>query len=467
MTPSDAIPAADSAASPERVALFGDLLDFTADPGFELQSSAVRFRPDHWLWLANGRIVDATPADRPPPESFRRQMHPGRLILPGFIDAHVHSPQLDVIAAYGTELLDWLETHTFPAEQRQADPQIARATAERFVQALLAHGTTAAAVFPTVHRGSADALFEAAAVRQMRVIAGKCLMDRHAPPALTDTLDSAERDTLALLERWHGQGRSAYAHTVRFAPTSTPQQLQLAARLLEAHPGSYLQTHVAENRDEVRWVAELFPASRSYLAVYDDHGLLGPRSLLAHGIWFDDADRELLARRGGVVAHCPSSNLFLGSGLMDWRALAASGIPVAMASDVGGGTSLSMLRTMAAAYQVQAMQGVRLPAWAALHAATAGAARALALDHEIGRLEPGLMADVCVWDWACGAVAAHRDGVLRDAGRPLHDRVFAFVTLGDDRNLVETWVAGVCRHAAPAPQSGGGAPAPRTDPCLS
>jgi guanine deaminase len=433
------------------VALFGDLLDIPSDPGFDAASNAARFRPDRWLWIDGGRIVDITPADRPPPERFERHDHGGRLILPGFIDAHVHSPQLDVIAAFGTELLDWLDTHTFPAEQRQADPAVARATAELFVQALLGHGTTAAAVFPTVHKTSVDALFEAADARGLRLIAGKCLMDRHAPPGLVDTVESAERDSLALIERWHGRGRLSYAHTVRFAPTSTPEQLRLAERLLQRHAGTYLQTHVAENRAEVRWAAELFPDSRSYLAVYDDFGLLNERSILAHGIWFDDADRALLAQRGSLIAHCPSSNLFLGSGLIDWTALEAAGGRVSLASDVGGGTSLSMLRTMAAAYAVQALRGVKLPAWKALHAATHGAAAALGLADEIGRLEPGLVADVAVWRWAVGPVAGHRDRIIVDraGARALHDRLFAWMTLGDDRNLVETWVAGRRLFTAP------------------
>lgn len=436
-----------STGAPQRVAVFGDLLDLPADPGFSPEPrEAVRFRPDHWLWVDGGRIVDATPADRPPPEAFVRVEHPGRLVLPGFVDAHVHSAQLDVIAAYGTELLDWLSLHTFPAERRQADAAVARATAATFCDALLANGTTAAAVFPTVHKVSVDALFEAASARGMRLIAGKCLMDRHAPPWLTDTVESAERDSRALIERWHGHGRLAYAHTVRFAPTSTPQQLRMTARLREAFPDTYLQTHVAENRDEVRWVAELFPESRSYLGVYDDFGLLDPHSLLAHGIWLDDEDRALLARRRSVVVHCPTSNLFLGSGLMDWSGIEQAGGRVAIATDVGGGTTLSMPRTLAAAYQVQAMRGVRLPAWKALYAATQGAARGLGLDDEIGTLETGRLADLAVWDWAAGPVAAHRDAVIRSAGRPLHDRVFAWMTLADDRNLVETWVAGVRRH---------------------
>lgn len=439
-----------TAPAASRVALRGDLLDLVADPGFTVDAPhAVRYRPDHWLWIEDGRIVDATPADRPPPESFERHDHAGRLVLPGFLDTHVHSPQLDVIAAYGTELLDWLTTHTFPAEQRQADPAVAKATAERFCDALIAEGTTSAVVFPTVHRTSADALFEAAAQRGMRLVAGKCVMDRHAPPALTDTVASAEHDTLALIEHWHGQGRATYAHTVRFAPTSTPEQLRMVGRLIERFPDTAMQTHVAENRDEVRWVAELFPDSRSYLSVYDDFGLLAGRSVLAHGIWLDDDDRALLARRKALVAHCPTSNLFLGSGLIGWTAIEAADGAVALSSDVGGGTSLSMVRTMAAAYQVQAMQGVKLPAWKALHAATLGGAVALGLDHEIGSLEAGRAADVCVWDWARGTVAEHRDDVIRQAGRPLHDRLFAWMTLADDRNLVQAWVAGRLRHARP------------------
>jgi guanine deaminase len=330
---------------------------------------------------------------------------------------------------------------------------VATATAERFVDALLAHGTTSAAVFPSVHKVSADALFAAANARGMRLITGKCLMDRHAPAGLTDTVESAERDTRELVERWHGQGRLAYAHTVRFAPASTPEQLALAGRLLNSLPGTYLQTHVAENLAEVGWARQLFPAARSYLAVYGDAGLLGERSLVAHGIWFDDADRALLARTSTVVSHCPSSNLFLGSGLMDWQAIESAGGRVTVASDVGGGTSLSMLRTLAAAYQVQALRGVKLPAYKSLYTATQGAARALGLADEIGTLEPGRMADLCIWRWAQGAVAEHRDAVVcgnlsRATHERLHDRLFAWITLGDERNLRETWVAGVRRYQA-------------------
>ena len=293
-------------------------------------------------------------------------------------------------------------------------------------------------VFPTVHKTSVDALFEAALQRGMRIIAGKVLMDRHAPDGLRDDLAQGERDCVDLIGRWHGRERLAYAVTVRFAPTSTPEQLEMAGALMAAHPGLYMQTHVAENRDEVRWVAELFPRARSYLDVYRQHGLLGRRAVLAHGVWLDADDRALLAETGAQIAHSPSSNLFLGSGLMSWTQLQDAGAAVTLASDVGGGTSLSMLRTMADAYKIQALQGVRLTAWKALYAATRGAARALRLDHEIGSFEPGTLADVTVWDWAVGPVATHRDAMARD----LHERVFAWMTLGDERNLAATWVAG-------------------------
>lgn len=426
-----------------RLALRGDLLDFTDDPGWAAphQAPGVRFRPDHWLLVEAGRIV-AVQAEVPD-ASWPRADHRGRLLLPGFIDTHVHMPQLDVIASYGTALLDWLHTYTFPAEQRYADPAVAQAGSERFIAALLAHGTTAAVVFPTVHKVSCDCLFAAAQARGMRLIAGKCLMDRHAPDGLRDTVDEAERDCVDLIRRWHGQGRLAYALTVRFAATSTAAQMDMAGRLLAAHPGTYMQTHVAENTEEVRWVAELFPEARSYLDVYARHGLLNERSVLAHGIWLDDADRAALAGSGAQIAHSPSSNLFLGSGLMDWSALEAAGARVSLASDVGGGTSLSMLRAIADAYKVQALRGVRLSAWKALYTATLGAARALGLSHEVGSFEPGCMADVVAWDWAVGAVAEHRQAVARD----LHERVFAWVTQGDERNVVATFVAGRLVHA--------------------
>ncbi|TDP82210.1 guanine deaminase [Aquabacterium commune] len=447
-------------AAPERLVLRADVLDFTADPGFAPPAEApgVRWRPDHRVCVEAGRIVAVLPAAQALPEgwaSVPEQDHRGRLLLPGFIDTHVHCPQLDVIASHGAELLDWLNTCTFPAERRYADPAVSCDGAERFLKALWAHGTTSAVVFPTVHKVSAEALFEAADAQHMRLVTGKVLMDRFAPEGLLDDaadVTVAERDCADLIARWHGRGRLAYAVTVRFAATSTPAQLAMAGRLCHRHagqpgaPGVFMQTHVAENRAEVDWVMSLFPEARSYLGVYERAGLLGPRAVLAHGIWLDAEDRAVLRAHGAQIAHCPSSNLFLGSGLFDWAQAQREGLRVSLASDVGGGTSLCLLRNMGDAYKIQALQGTRLSAWKALHAATLGAAEALGLGSEIGRIEPGCMADIAVWDWAVGEVARHRDAIACEAGdgsvATLHPRAFAWMTLGDERNLVGAWVAG-------------------------
>jgi len=435
-----------------RLAIRADLLDFTGAPTWGSTGlDAVRWRPDHWLLIEGERIAGALPGAQPPGEDWQLDDQRGRLLMPGFIDTHVHCPQLDVIASYGSGLLDWLDTYTFPAERRFADPAVAAEGAARFLDALLAHGTTAAVVFPTVHAVSADTLFAAAAQRGMRLIAGKVLMDRHAPDGLRDAPHEqgaeAERACENLIQRWHGQGRNAYAVTVRFAVTSTPAQLAMAGALLARHPGLYMQTHVAETLDEVRWVAELYPQARSYLDVYDRHGLLNERAVLAHGIWLDAQDRALLRERGAQIAFCPSSNLFLGSGLFDWPAAIEAGHRVSLATDVGGGTSLSLLRTAAEAYKVTALRGSKMSAWVALHAATLGAADGLGLAREMGHLGAGAMADLSLWDWASGPVAQHRDAVARGevdglAEQNLHARVFAFMLLGDERNLRQTYVAG-------------------------
>jgi guanine deaminase len=424
---------------PNRRALRADLLDFVGDPGLGVpDADAVRYRPDHWLLIDGGRIVDALPAARPPGDDWSLEDHRGCLLLPGFIDTHVHSVQLDVIASYGSELLEWLERYTFPAEARHADASHAQEQAAAFADALLAHGTTAAVVFPSVHATSVDALFAAARQRGMRLVTGKVLMDRHAPADLRDDVAKAQSQCEALIARWHGVDRLAYAVTPRFAATSSPEQLAMAGTLLKRDSSLYMQTHVAESRAEVAWIAQLFPQARSYLDVYRGHGLLNERAVLAHGIWLDDADRALLADSGAQIAHSPSSNLFLGSGLFDWQAMDAAHAKVSMASDVGGGTSLSMIRTLADAYRVQALRGVRLSAFKALHTATLGAAHALQLDHEIGSFQPGRVADLAVWDWAASPLAAARDTLARD----LHERLFAWMMLGDERNLVTTLVAG-------------------------
>jgi guanine deaminase len=432
-------------------AIRADLLDFTSTPQWGLPTlDGVRFRPDHWLLVdERGRIAGAQ-AEQPGPD-WQPVDHRGCLLLPGFIDTHVHAPQLDVIASFGAGLLDWLATYTFPAELRQADPAVAQATADTFLDALLAHGTTCAVVFPTVHAHSAAALFEGAQARGMRLITGKVMMDRECPPGLRDDAAGSVRDSEALIQRWHGQGRNSYGVTVRFAVTSTPAQLAGAGELCRRHPGVYMQTHVAESQDEVALVARLFPEARSYLDVYHRTGLLHERSVLAHGIWLDAQDRALLRHTGAHIAHSPTSNLFLGSGLFDWAGAIAAGHGVSVATDVGGGTSLCMTRTLAEAYKVQALRGEKLNAFAALHAATAGAAQALRLGHEIGSLSPGCLADLVVWDWAQGPVARHRDAVAqgllpRSQAQGLHARLFAWLQLADERNVVASIVAGQARY---------------------
>jgi len=425
------------------IALRADLLDFTAAPAWgDTQPAGLRWRPDHWLLIEHGRITGAQPGPQHPGPGWHTEDHRGRLLMPGFIDSHVHCAQLDAIASYGTELLGWLERYTYPSELSWADPAVAAAGAQGFLDALLAHGSTAAVVFPTVHMTSAEALFGAASERGMRLVAGKVLMDRHAPDGLRDDVTQAERECIDLISRWHGRGRNSYAVTVRFAPTSTPAQLAMAGALCRADPSLYLQTHVAENRAEVAWVQQLFPQARSYLDVYARSGLLHRRSVLAHGLWLDDTDTAVLRDCGAQLAFCPGSNLFLGSGLFDWKARLDAGVSVSVASDVGGGTSLSMQRTLADAYKVQALLGQRLTAWVALHAATRGAAQALQLEHEIGSLEAGCTADLCLWDWAVGAVDARRLAVAQD----LHEKLFAWMTLADERHLHSTWVAGQMRH---------------------
>ncbi len=428
-------------------AIRADLLDFNTAPAWgAIDDPSVRWRPDHWLLIDSDGRIAGVQAQAPGPE-WQRHDHRGQLLMPGFIDTHVHSPQLGVMASYGTELLDWLNTYTFPAETAWADPGVAAAGSERFISALLAHGTTAAVVFPTVHRSSVDALFETASRHHMRIISGKVLMDRHAPDGLRDTVAQAERDSIDLIQRWHGQGRNSYAVTVRFAPTSTPEQLAMAGALCRADASLYMQTHVAENQAEMRWVAELFADARSYLDVYARDGLVHARSVLAHGIWLDDDDRAALAAVGAQIAFCPSSNLFLGSGLFDWPQALDAGVAVSVATDVGGGTSLNMQRNLACAYQVQALRGQRLTAWVALHAATRGAAQALHLGHEMGSLEPGCWADVCIWDWSHGVVDGHRQSMVETSqAQGLHERVFAWMLLSDERHLASTWVAGTEQH---------------------
>ena len=374
--------------------------------------------------------------------------HPDCVVSPGFIDTHVHYAQSAIIAAHGAhragergaQLLDWLERYAFPEELRFADAAYASAMAARFCDTLLRHGTTSALVFCAVFPQSVDALFEAARRRGMRLIAGKVLMDRNAPRELRDTAQRGYDESKALIARWHGRGRLGYAITPRFAVTSTPAQLEAAGALWREHPDCWVQSHVSENADEIAWVKRLFPRDRDYVGVYGRYGLLGRRAIYGHGLHLAGREWRELASSGTALAHCPTSNLFLGSGLFRWDRATKPGrrVEVGLATDVGGGTTLSFLRTMGEAYKVAHLAGTSMPAAHAFWLATQGGARALDLDGKVGNLAPGHDADLVVLDLASTPLIAQR---LRHAA-DIDEALFVQMTLGDDRAVLETWIAG-------------------------
>ncbi len=443
-----------SQTSPLR-ALRGRLLWFVADP-HDVGEAAHRYVADGVLVIEGGviRAVGAAEAILPTlPAGIQITDHRPHLIMPGFIDAHLHMPQTQVIASYGAQLMDWLNRYTFVEEQRLAQQGHPEKLATFLLDELLANGTTTAVIYCSVHPQSAEALFSESERRNTRMIAGKVMMDRNAPEALTDTAQSSYADSKALIERWHGRGRQLYAITPRFVVTSTPEQMEAAGRLAAEHPDCHVQTHINENRAEIALANELYPEPGDYAGIYQHYGLLGPRSLLGHCIHMTDREWRRFAETGSVAVFCPTSNLFLGSGLFDWARARAEGVPVAVATDIGGGTSYSMLRTMSEAYKVLQLQGQSLSAFAALHAITLGNAKALKLDHLIGALEPGHEADIVVLDAAAQRAMAHRLETARD----LAEELFVLVTLGDERNVVATYVMGE-RVAAPSERQAVGAP---------
>ena len=395
------------------------------------------------LWR-QGQIIDIGPATdilKKHAADITVTQYQDALIVPGFIDTHIHYPQTAIIASYGAQLLDWLERYTFPEEARFADPDHAAKGAHLFCDELLRNGTTTAVAYATVAPQSVDALFTEASRRNMRMIAGKVMMDRNAPPDLLDTAQSSYDDSKALIARWHGQGRLSYAVTPRFAITSTPEQLDAAGALLREHPDAYLQTHLSENHDEIATVARLFPEAKSYTDVYDRHGLLGARSLFGHCIHLSPDEIALLSDSGSVASLCPTSNLFIGSGLFDLVGLRNGGKPVraALATDVGGGTSFSILRTLHLAYKVMQLKGTNLTGAAGFHWATRGNAEALSLADRIGALEIGHEADCVVLDPAATPLLRHR---LAAGDGSIEDLLFALMILGDDRVVRATYING-------------------------
>ena len=421
--------------------LRGSILHLLRDPGTEADPTAWEHWDDGCLKIVDGRVAAVGNAQQILSTRTAGDVvhdHSGKLIVPGFVDTHVHSAQVDVIASYGRQLLDWLNDYTFPVERAFADPDHARRIASLFLDTLLRHGTTTAAVYPTVHKQSVDAFFEEAQRRNLRMICGKILMDRNSPDYLCDDVVGAEADCRDLVQRWHGKDRLGYALTPRFAPTSSREQLAMAGRLYAEIPGLWMQTHLAENADEIKWVKELFPEARSYLDVYDRFGLLGPRSVFAHCIHLDETDRARFAASKSAMSFCPTSNLFIGSGFFDLEAARRPGIRVGLATDVGGGTSYSMLQTLAEAYKVLMTHGQRLNAWRGLWLATLGGAECLSLDDRIGNFRPGKEADCVVLDLAATPVLERRAQVAKT----LEERLFALMMLGDDRAVAATYVMG-------------------------
>ena len=366
---------------------------------------------------------------------------PGRIIAPGFVDMHIHFPQTDVIGSPADGLLPWLENYTFPHEKRFAVPEYSAQVAQFFIAELLRNGVTTALAFATSHPASAQALFVEAQHHQMRLITGKVLQDRHSPDGVRDDTEQSLIDTEALIQRWHGVDRLGYAITPRFAPTSTPEQLRGAGELAARYPGVWIQSHVAENLDEIRWAHELFPASRSYLSVYDDFGLLRERAVYAHCIHLDEHDRALMRDTGAVAAVSPTSNLFLGSGFFDYAEADRVGMGYGLASDVGGGTSFSPFHTMLAAYYVgregQAKRGLSLSPQHLWWQHTAGAAKALGLAGVVGNLQPGCEADFIVLNPQATPLLARRTA---QAGS-IDELLFAMIVLGDDRLVEKTVIS--------------------------
>jgi len=420
-------------------ALRGTILHFRDDPHAQGATAVESFEDGALLIGDDGRIAALGDASIIPPGTPVERFDDA-VIMPGLIDTHIHFPQTQVIGSYGAQLMDWLERYTFVEEQRYADPALCAAQASFFVDELLRNGTTTAVAYGSVHPQSVDALLAEGQRRGMRLIAGKSMMDRNAPPGLRDTAQASYDDSKALIARWHGRERIGYAITCRFAVTSSVAQMRLIGQLAAEHPDCWVQTHMSESHAEIAAVRRLFPEAASYAAVYDSFGHLGPRTLLGHCIHLDDSEIATLARTAAVACFCPTSNTFLGSGLFDLARLRAAGVRIALATDVGGGTSYSMLATAAEGYKVQQLAGTNWPVFEALYAMTLGNARALGLEDEIGSLQPGTIADITVLDLVPTAAIAHRMARLAD-GR-LEEKLFALMTMADERAVKAVYVAG-------------------------
>jgi guanine deaminase len=401
---------------------------------------------DGVLLVAAGKVVDLQAASSLAAAGFdlsRCEHLPESLIIPGLIDTHIHSPQIDVIGSYGKQLLDWLNDYTFPAEAKLADVDYARRVAEEFIQQLLSNGTTTAMVFTTSHEHAAEAVFESAYQRDMRLIAGKVLMDRNAPENLMDTAARGYQESANLIERWHGKGRLGYALTPRFSGTSTDAQLKTVSQLHQQYPDTWIQTHLSENLAELAWLRGICPEAKDYLDTYERFGINDDRTIFAHGIHLSSDELLRLADGGGRIAFCPTSNLFLGSGLLDLQKLKDHGIPVSIASDVGGGTSFSLFRTLSEAYKVCQLQGYSLHPHEAMCLATLGNAEALQLDNKIGNFAMNKEADFVILDPTATDLIKRRVTQTKT----IADELFVYITLGDERLVSRTYINGVLQYS--------------------
>ncbi|MGB3644366.1 MAG: guanine deaminase [Mesorhizobium sp.] len=423
--------------------LRGRTLSFLRWPESIDDHAAYTYEEDGGLLLRDGKIAAAGPyveVEKQAGEGTRRIDHRPHLILPGFIDAHVHFPQMQVIASYGAELLDWLNTYTFPEETKFADAQHGRRIARLFLDEMVRHGTTTVAAYCSVHKASAEAFFEESHARDMLNIAGKVMMDRNAPDGLLDTPQSGYDDTRALIGEWHGKGRQHVAITPRFAITSSPEQMEMAGALAKEFPNLHVQTHLSENHAEIAYTCELYPQAKDYTDIYDRYGLLGKRTLLGHCIHLSEREADALSESGSVAVFCPTSNLFLGSGLFDYQRFRRREKPlrIATATDVGGGTNYSMLRTMDEGYKVIALNGEKLNPLQSFWQLTRGNAEALSVAGRVGTLEQSTDADIVVLD--SGATPGMR--LRMETVGTLAEELFLLQTLGDDRAVREVYVSG-------------------------
>ncbi|MEA9397487.1 guanine deaminase [Lelliottia amnigena] len=430
-------------------AIRGPVLTFTGDPFKQAPDEVMVYEPDGIVAFGGGKITHFGPAEviekQLPPDIEITNYGPDSLISAGFLDSHVHFPQTPMIGAFGEQLLDWLNTYTFPMERRYADKTFASAVAKMFLSECLKNGITTSCVYCTVYPQSVDALFEEADRLGMRIAGGKVMMDRNAPDYLLDTAQTSYEESKALIEKWHGHNRIMYAITPRFAPTSSPEQLAVAGALWDEYPDCYMQTHIAENLEEIEWVKSLFPERKGYLDVYDHYGLCRPRAVFGHGIHLTEDELCTMHQTGSAIAHCPTSNFFLGSGFFNARRAMQEERPVrvGIGTDLGAGTSFSMLTTLNEAYKAAQLNDYALTAAQAYYMATRGTAHAMYIDDKVGSIAPGMEADIVVLDMKSTPIIDYRMQFVKD----IHEALFVQMTLGDDRAIQATYIAGIKRYS--------------------